>query len=249
MTKQLNQNIFLESLFYLETLSDKEININEDIDLLFQEENIKHNETYEFENNHYIEMNYAYLKKELSDTKSPPNSPLDSSYSENLSQNIPTGDNSLSQEHFIQRNYNTPPSTTQLINKKKRGRKNKEQKQVEQSLPFKIGCHDNMDEDNMMKKIKPFYHNFLIKFINQCLQQLQINFELKKLNGQINSDTSIGRNKKIFNSPLFQILSLPISGKCKNFDKNYNEKIISRIKGINPYLDELLNLSYSYVYK
>ena len=48
MTKQLNQNIFLESLFYLETLSDKEININEDIDLLFQEENIKHNETYEF---------------------------------------------------------------------------------------------------------------------------------------------------------------------------------------------------------
>ena len=249
MTQEIKQNIFLESPFYQETLSDKEININEDINLFFKEENINPNEMYEFENKHYIEMNYTNLKKELSNTTLYLNSFLDTSYNDSLSQNISTGDNSLTQVILVQKSDTNSDSTKQLINNKKRGRKKKEQKEIEQSLPFKIGCHDNMDEDNMMKKIKPFYHNFLIKFINQCLQQLQIKFILKRLNGQINSDTSIGRNKKIFNLPLYQILSFPISGKCKKFDNDYNEKVMSKIKGMNPYLDELLNLSYSYVYK
>ena len=232
-------HMYLDSPLYTETLSDKEINLNE---------NIYPNETYEFDNLN-IDINNPNLVKELSIPTTHHDSSLDISSTKTFSQKMSTVCNTLSQVTSTKDYCKIAIATKQLINYKKRGRKKKQQKELEQSFPFKIEHHDNMAEDNMIKKIKPFYHNFLIKFINQCLQQLQIKAVLKKLDGKINSDTSIRSNQKMFQLPLCQVLSQAISSKCQKFDKNHNEKILSKIKGINPHLDGLLNLSYSYVYK
>ena len=146
--------------------------------------------------------------------------------------------------------FETPilPSTNIMLNKKKRGRKRKEYKTSEQYLPFKIGCHDDKDEDNMMKKIKPHYHKFLVLFLNNCIKQAGLIEELKKLEGKFNSDTSIGRNQGLFNSCLAQVLSQPISSKCKNYSKDHNIKVIENIKGKDVCLDEVLSFTYDYVY-
>ena len=136
-----------------------------------------------------------------------------------------------------------------MLNKKKRGRKRKEYKTSEQYLPFKIGCHDDKDEDNMMKKIKPHYHKFLVVFLNNCIKKAGLVEELKKLEGKFNSDTSIERNQGLFSSCLANVLSQPISSKCKKYSKEHNIKVIEKIKGKDECVDEVLSFTYDYVYK
>lgn len=149
----------------------------------------------------------------------------------------------------IETTTSTSMSVNALLSKKRRGRKKKSHKTYEQHLPFKIGCHDDTNEDNMMKKIKPYYHKFLVLFINNCIRRLGVNEELKKLEGKFNSDTSIGRNQELFSSCIYEVVSQPISKKCRNFEEDHNSKVMLHLKGRDGNLDKILNLSYSCVYR
>ena len=158
--------------------------------------------------------------------------------------------------------YSPIPSTTQpdedtpqseeskvlLLPSRRVGRKPEKLKNKEKCFPFLLDCHDNKKEDNMIKKIKPHYHKFLVQYVNNCIKKLGKKTLLKKLEGKFNSNISISQNKLLLDTTLCNVLSKNISKRFENFDKDYNKNVINTLITENEYLKGLLNLTYEYIY-
>ena len=135
-----------------------------------------------------------------------------------------------------------------LLQSRPVGRKPNNIKNKEKHFPFLLDCHDNKKEDNMIKKIKPHYHRFLLKYINNCIKKLGMKTFLKKLEGKFNSNTSTSQNKLLLETPLLHVLSENISERFLNFNKDYNKNVLISLTEENEYLKGLLELTYEYVY-
>jgi hypothetical protein len=206
-----------------------------------------HNETAETISDSEI-MNYTLPNTESTTPFSPPIS------NTNLS-SIQTNTYETNLDHIPQNKlksslkYIYSIKSSPITINKKRGRRKNEHKKVENCFQFEISCHDDKQEDNMMKKIKQFYHKFLIEFINNCIKKIGLFNKLKNLEGKYNSNLLVKINKELFSSCLTHVLSQPISNKYRRYPKEHNMQVIENIKGKNKELDEVLSLRYDYVYK
>jgi hypothetical protein len=128
-------------------------------------------------------------------------------------------------------NKSTEDNSNHLIekeNKKKLGRKRKEEKNGEEKA-----SHTKESDDNIRLKFKRLFFNNLICFINELLDlSTNENFlylNLKKLESSFINNTKKDKNLKMLDMTVGECLSRDICQKCKNSPKDHNAKIIKLI--------------------
>jgi hypothetical protein len=128
-------------------------------------------------------------------------------------------------------NKSTEDNSNHLIekeNKKKLGRKRKEEKNGEEKA-----SHTKESDDNIRLKFKRLFFNNLICFINELLDlSTNENFlylNLKKLESSFINNTKKDKNLKMLDMTVGECLSRDICQKCKNYPKDHNAKIIKLI--------------------
>ena len=137
-----------------------------------------------------------------------------------------------------------PPNPSDIFNIKKVNRKTKRKKK-------KLRKND---ADTMRRKIKPYYHKYILEVLNQKIRKKKyFKKKLKKLlkmNNHITSTVSIELNKSLINKKIGNILKTePISSKYKSFDKENNLKIITLLEEIDDKeINEILNMTYGDMY-
>ena len=126
------------------------------------------------------------------------------------------------------------------INSKKCGRK----KSVNSIILNKI--HSKESYDNIFRKIKVLYHNFIINFLNDFIKKLYSGFQrylLRKFSGKITQNVTKEYNKKLCNTTLREFLKSEISEKYK-YEYNKNKKYIDKLYSYRSELSDILNLTY-----
>ena len=124
--------------------------------------------------------------------------------------------------------------------KKKRGRK---------TLKTDNKVHDRDSPDNIKRKVKTHFHNFIIAILNMKIGQfLQKEVKFGKIASKITQDLSVEYNQKLFKTKIKDII-VAMSDKYSN--KNRNKIILNEImKRVdkNSELILLLNLNYEEIY-
>ena len=136
-----------------------------------------------------------------------------------------------------------------LKNKRKRGRRN-----LKSGEDFDIALHTKDNDDNIKRKVKTHFHNFIVAYLNMLIRntlKTKRLYKFRKMSSKITQDITISYNKKLMETPIKDIL-IQVSNKFKNKDINlyYIEKI-SQIKGNNLLkngnsntLNDILNIPY-----
>ena len=130
------------------------------------------------------------------------------------------------------------------INKSGRYKKTEQKNKI-------ISIHSKMSFDNILRKIKVMYHNFIIKFANNYIKFLYDGFQryrLRKISGKINQNVTKKYNVSLSNITLKEFLSNKISPKYKQ-DKDKNKKMVEKLCSLKMQMKELLDLSYISFYK
>lgn len=111
----------------------------------------------------------------------------------------------------------------------------------------KLAFHSKLYQDNIKRKIKTHFHNFLITFINnEIKKEWKIQkYKLRKMDSKITQNITIAYNKKLLETPVKDILS-KVSMKFR--DQSTNQNFIEKIVKSKPYLSELLNSTYEYIF-
>ena len=134
-------------------------------------------------------------------------------------------------EEEINDSFNIGPNVLNgiLINEentkinKKRGRKNKNSDEE--------GDHTKYTEDNMIKRARINFINFLINKLNTEINNSYHDktLLLKKLNPKQSNIYSVEENKIFIHKKLKDIFSDDISNKYKTFEPKYNQKVIEKL--------------------
>lgn len=130
--------------------------------------------------------------------------------------------------------------------KKKRGRK----KIDDSDNNILIVKHDRNSDDNLKRKVKTHFHNYIIALLNSKLQLEPGKEKLKfvKINSEITQDITIEYNQKLFKKAIKDII-VQTSEKYQN--KDINRECINYImntKSINYEIINLLNMTYEDMY-
>ena len=136
-----------------------------------------------------------------------------------------------------------------LKNKRKRGRRN-----LKSGEEYDIALHTKDNDDNIKRKVKTHFHNFIVAYLNMLIKntlKTKRLYKFRKMSSKITQDITISYNKKLMEIPIKDVL-IQVSNKFKNKDINlyYIEKI-SQIKGNNIItngnintLNDILNIPY-----
>jgi hypothetical protein len=145
--------------------------------------------------------------------------------------------------------HTTPTINTQIKNKRKRGRR-----KLKSGEEYELALHTKDNDDNIKRKVKTHFHNFIVAYINMLIRQTLKTkriYKFKKMCSKITQDVTISYNKKLMDTPIKDVL-VQVSNKFKDKDINlyYIEKIMQMKSnnefeniGINT-LKEILNTSY-----
>ena len=145
--------------------------------------------------------------------------------------------------------HTTPTINTQTKNKRKRGRR-----KLKSGEEYELALHTKDNDDNIKRKVKTHFHNFIVAYINMLIRQTLKTkriYKFKKMCSKITQDVTISYNKKLMDTPIKDVL-VQVSNKFKDKDINlyYIEKIMQMKSnnefeniGINT-LKEILNTSY-----
>ena len=109
--------------------------------------------------------------------------------------------------------------------------------------------HDKYSNDNMRRKIKTFYHNYIINLLNNLMKRQYPNNKMKflKINKRITEDLGIEYNRNLLNKPIKDIV-INISNRYSNKDNNINcIKYIEKQKN-NEEIINILNITYKDFY-
>ena len=112
--------------------------------------------------------------------------------------------------------------------------------------------HNKYSNDNMIRKIKSGFHQFLLVFLNNCIEVEKLdNIKLKSLDGKITQSTSIEFNKELLKLSLKEFFSMKVRNfkESKKYHNNYNKEIIDFICNNNQSLNELLGNNYREVFE
>lgn len=119
---------------------------------------------------------------------------------------------------------------------------------------FELALHTKDNDDNIKRKVKTHFHNFIVAYLNMIIKQTlrtKRQYKFKKMCSKITQDVTISYNKKLMDTPVKDIL-VQVSNKFKDKDINlyYIEKIF-QMKSNNLFendsintLQQLLNTSY-----
>ena len=136
---------------------------------------------------------------------------------------------------------------------KKRGRKLKNSYADDTIEEMKINdeknIHGKFSNDNMRRKIKSFYHNYIINLLNNIIKRRYPNNKMKflKINKRITEDLGIEYNRNLLNKPLKDII-INMSNRYSNKDNNIDcIKFIEKQKN-NEDIINILNITYKDFY-
>ena len=143
------------------------------------------------------------------------------------------------------KNIKTPKNNKFI--QKKRGRKKLDDSENNNIL---ISKHDRNSDDNLKRKVKTHFHNYIIALLNSKLKLEPGKEKLKfvKINSEITQNITIEYNQNLFKKAIKDII-VQTSEKYQN--KNINRECINYImstKEINYEVINLLNMTYEDMY-
>ena len=123
-----------------------------------------------------------------------------------------------------------------LVKKKTRGRTRKKKSE---KVP-----HKNKSFDNVQRKIKVHFLNFVTSLCNDPLNYYFKNspFYFKKINQKEKINVNFNYVSKLKKSSIKDLLKSEISNKFKTFNKNENKILLSQLK--ETWLDKLFDMNY-----
>ena len=129
--------------------------------------------------------------------------------------------------------------------KKKRGRKNIKIHDTNK----KENVHDKFSDDNLKRKVKTHYHNFIIAFLNlKSKHILSKKYSFGKISSKITQNITVEYNQKLFDKKIKDII-VQMSDKFQDKDRNkISLKIIKDKAGDNDEIVKLLNTDYKDMY-
>lgn len=162
-----------------------------------------------------------------------------------INENIPSEKSTKSQTSFIKKNIfkiniEQEQRQEQKLIKKKRGRLPKPKNLSALTTSPKI--HDNNSMDNLLRKVQVHYLNFIISYINDILNGLQIKEEFLKIDYKFKKNINKDFLDELKTKKISDIICNDISSKYKK-DKNVNRIIYEKIKG-NEIINNILNRNY-----
>ena len=136
--------------------------------------------------------------------------------------------------------------------KKKRGRKLNHPKENNiQTIHYSHrAVHDRNSDDNIKRKVKTHFHNYIIRLLNSKLKIKQGKEQLKfaKMKSEITQNITVEYNRNLFKKKIKDIL-IEVSDKYQN--KNINSECIDYImenRELNSSIVNLLNMTYEEMY-
>ena len=133
-----------------------------------------------------------------------------------------------------------------LFINKKRGRRLKKSKEINRE-----GTHDRFSDNNLKRKVKTHFHNYIIALLNSKLVVDTPNnktIKFGKIKSNITQNITVDYNQMLFNKPIKDII-LEVSNKYQN--KNINLDCIAYVKEHQKENQELifyLNMPYKELY-
>jgi hypothetical protein len=154
-------------------------------------------------------------------------------------------ENILTQENNTINIFNTNKSKTMFINKK-RGRKSKNINE-----DFRPGTHDRFCDDNLKRKIKTHFHNYIIAILNSNLNiknQSDKLLKFGKMNSTITQNITVEYNLNLFNKQIKDIIT-DVSNKYQNqfINKECIDYVMKNPED-NIIVINLLNMTYKDMY-
>ena len=154
-------------------------------------------------------------------------------------------ENILTQENNTTNIFNTKKSKTMFINKK-RGRKSKNINE-----DFRPGTHDRFCDDNLKRKIKTHFHNYIIAILNSNLNiknQSDKLLKFGKMNSTITQNITVEYNLNLFNKQIKDIIT-DVSNKYQNqfINKECIDYVMKNPED-NIIVINLLNMTYKDMY-
>jgi hypothetical protein len=130
-----------------------------------------------------------------------------------------------------------------MFTKKKKGRKMKESNEY--------GSHDKFSNDNLKRKLKTHFHNYIIALLNNELQKnpkKERIIRFGKIKASVTQNITIGYNRKLFEKKIKDIV-VEVSNKYQNSEVN-SECInyIMNNQKENEVLIKYLNMTYKDMY-
>ena len=154
--------------------------------------------------------------------------------------------------------YNNPFNAENKINQikfltNKRGRRRKTKiKKNENDLDKNLETekvHDKYSNDNIKRRIKAFFHKYIISLLNNLIKEnlKQYKFKFVKMNSKITKNIAIEYNRGLLNTKLKDII-VDISNKYPILDNNKNCIKFIESQPNNEKLIQILNMTYNELY-
>ena len=139
---------------------------------------------------------------------------------------------------------NSAKNAKDFVNKK-RGRKNK----ISSDSEKKQSIHDKYSDDNLKRKIKTHFHNFIIAFLNMKSKHiLTKKYQFGKMSSEITQNITVEYNQKLFEKKMKDII-VEMSDKFQDKDKNRIAlQIIMKKTKDNDEIIQLLDTNYKDMY-
>ena len=154
--------------------------------------------------------------------------------------------------------YNNPFNEENKINQikfltNKRGRRrktkiNKNENDLDKNLETEK-VHDKYSNDNIKRRIKAFFHKYIISLLNNLIKEnlKQYKFKFVKMNSKITKNIAIEYNRGLLNTKLKDII-VDISNKYPILDNNKNCIKFIESQPNNEKLIQILNMTYNELY-
>ena len=154
--------------------------------------------------------------------------------------------------------YNNPFNAENKINQikfltNKRGRRRKTKiKKNENDLDKNSETekvHDKYSNDNIKRRIKAFFHKYIISLLNNLIKEnlKRYKFKFVKMNSKITKNIAIEYNRGLLNTKLKDII-IDISNKYPILDNNKNCIKFIESQPNNEKLIQILNMTYNELY-
>jgi hypothetical protein len=169
----------------------------------------------------------------------------------NKEQNIENS-NDLNNNNQFNNQVNLVDRDNNLILYEKRGRKNKSKNNKIILKEHKINnLHSKENDDNIRRKIKCHFHNFIINYFNNLIKEKKKgNLKFKKIKYSYALNDTMKFNKILLLSKISDFFKLEISSKYKNYQKNENELVYEKlIKRFDNEVRQLFDLTYMEFYE
>ena len=164
--------------------------------------------------------------------------------------------NDLNNNNQFNNQVNLINRDNNLIIYEKRGRKKKSKNESKNSKiilkEHKINnLHSKENDDNIRRKIKCHFHNFIISYFNNLIKEKKKgNLKFKKIKYSYALNDTMKFNKTLLFSKISDFFKLEISSKYKNYQKNENELVYEKlIKRFDNEVRQLFDLTYMEFYE